>query len=156
MERLTMQYPIVIHKDKASDYGVTVPDLPGCFSAGATMDEAMAMAKEAIELHLEAMIDEGLPIPDPATIEQHQRKRDYRGGTWALVSIEDSRLRINAKRIQITMPERVLDAVDRFAQQHGMSRSGLLTKAASKYIGRGEKVPNVRRGRPSKRRSTKR
>lgn len=33
-------YPIIIHNDKDSDYGVTVPDLPGCFSAGTTPDEA--------------------------------------------------------------------------------------------------------------------
>ena len=35
-----MNYPIVIHKDADSDYGVTVPDLPGCFSAGKTLDES--------------------------------------------------------------------------------------------------------------------
>jgi len=47
-----MNYPIVIHKDKGTDYGVTISDLPGCFSAAATMDEAIAMARKAIELHL--------------------------------------------------------------------------------------------------------
>ena len=36
-----MRYPVVIHKDPESDYGVTVPDLPGCFSAGETLDEAL-------------------------------------------------------------------------------------------------------------------
>ena len=35
-----MRYPIVIHKDPESCYGVTVPDLPGCFSAGNTVEEA--------------------------------------------------------------------------------------------------------------------
>ena len=58
-----MNYPVVLHKDRDSDYGVTVPDLPGCFSAGKTVDEALAMAKEAIELHIEELIDEGLPVP---------------------------------------------------------------------------------------------
>ena len=64
-----MRFPIVIHKEKKSDYGVTVPDLPGCFSAGSTMDEAMAMTREAIELHIEGLIEEGLPVPDPTPIE---------------------------------------------------------------------------------------
>ena len=50
-----MNYPIVLHKDSDSDFGVSVPDLPGCFSAGATIDEAVDMAKEAIELHLIAI-----------------------------------------------------------------------------------------------------
>ena len=68
-----MNYPVVLHKDRDSDYGVTVPDLPGCFSAGKTVDEALAMAKEAIELHLEGLIHEGQPIPRPSGIEQHQQ-----------------------------------------------------------------------------------
>lgn len=129
-----MQYPIVIHKDKGSDYGVTVPDLPGCFSAGSTVDEAMVMAKEAIELYLEHMIEEGKVIPTPGTVEQHKGKRQYRGGTWALVSIDRSSLRLRSKRINVTMPERILDAVDRFAEQEGKTRSGLLAEAVSEYI----------------------
>ncbi len=44
-----MKYSVVIHKDSKSDYGVIVPDLPGCFSAGSTIDEALENAKEAIE-----------------------------------------------------------------------------------------------------------
>jgi len=48
-----MQYPIFIHKDKNSDYGVTIPDIPGCFSAGSTVEEAIKNAHEAIECHLE-------------------------------------------------------------------------------------------------------
>lgn len=36
-----MRYPIIIHKDPESDFGITVPDLPGCFSAGSTMEEAL-------------------------------------------------------------------------------------------------------------------
>lgn len=83
-------FPIVIHKDRDSDYGVTVPGLPGCFSAGSTMDEALAMAREAIELHLEGLLEEGLPIPDPGTIEDHKRDPRCRGGVWAVVTAQAS------------------------------------------------------------------
>ena len=131
-----MQFPVVLHKDKASDYGVTVPDLPGCFSAGSTVDEALAMAKEAVEVYLEQLIEEGKPVPLPGRIEQHQRNSDYRGGTWAFVSADQSSLRVTAKRINITLPERVLDAIDRFAEDNGETRSGLLARAATEYIGR--------------------
>ena len=129
-----MHYPIVIHKDPDSDYGVTVPDLPGCFSAGATVDEALAMAKEAIELHLEGLIEEGEPIPAAGDIETYRRKRDYRGGTWAIVTIDPSGLRLRSKRINVTIPERILDAVDRYASRHGETRSGLLVKAVTRYM----------------------
>ncbi len=131
-----MNYPIVIHKDKDSDYGVTVPDLPGCFSAGGTLDEAIAMAQEAIELHLEGLIEDGQVIPKPGRIEDYKGKREFKGGIWAVVSISPSSLRVEAKRINITMPRRILDAVDRFAEVENETRSGLLTKAATAYIDR--------------------
>jgi predicted RNase H-like HicB family nuclease len=129
-----MNFPIVIHKDKHSDYGVTVPDLPGCFSAGTTMDEALAMAQEAIELHLEGLIEEGQSVPKPASIERHQKNPDYRDGTWAMIKIDPSSLRIHAKRVNVTIPERVLDAVDRAAALENDTRSGLLTRAATTYL----------------------
>ncbi len=131
-----MQFPVVLHKDKASDYGVTVPDLPGCFSAGKSVDEALSMAKEAIEVYLEQLIEDGKTMPLPGRIEQHQRNSDYRGGTWAFVNVDQSSLRVTAKRINITLPERVLDAIDRFAEDSGETRSGLLARAATEYIGR--------------------
>jgi len=132
---ITMRYPIVIHKDKKSDYGVTVPDLPGCFSAGSTMDETLAMAREAIELHIEGLIDEGLPIPDPTPIDRLRRKTDYTGGIWAVVEIDPANLRTRSKRVNITLPERVLESIDRFAASEGETRSGLLMKAVTSYIG---------------------
>ena len=143
-----MQFPVVLHKDKSSDYGVTVPDLPGCFSAGRTVDEALAMAQEAMEVFLEQLIEDGKPVPLPGRIEQHQRNPDYRGGTWAFVSVDQSSLRVTAKRINITIPERVLDAIDRFADASGETRSGLLARAATEYIGRaGDKaLPAAKRG----------
>jgi predicted RNase H-like HicB family nuclease len=60
-ERFAMNYPVVLHKDPQSDAGVVVPDLPGFFSAGRSVDEALAMANEAIELHLEGLIHDGKP-----------------------------------------------------------------------------------------------
>lgn len=148
-----MNYPVVIHKDKHSDYGVSVPDLPGCISAGATVDEALAMVREAIELHLEGLIEDGQPIPEPGTIDDHQHKADYRGGIWAVVSIDPSTLRTRAQRINITVPERVLDAIDRYADEQGQTRSGFLVQAAVAYMGRGKDkaLKPAKRGRPEKR-----
>ena len=73
-----MNYPIVIRKQKRSDYGVTVPDLPGCFSAGKTLDDALAMAREAIELHLEGADrrgDAGSGADDHRGQSEHSRLR---------------------------------------------------------------------------------
>jgi predicted RNase H-like HicB family nuclease len=145
-----INYPIVIHKDRGSDYGVTVPDLPGCFSAGRTMDEALAMAREAIELHMEGLIEQGQAVPRPGTVEDYKDDSEYKGGVWAVVSISPADLRTKAKRINISIPERVLDAVDRFAKAENETRSGLLVKAATAYIRQAPNRPRRRTTRQSK------
>jgi predicted RNase H-like HicB family nuclease len=131
-----MRYPVVIHKDKSSDYGVTVPDLPGCFSAGDTLEDAMTQAVEAIECHLEGLLFDGDAIPEAQSVELHRKNRDFASGTWALVTVDLSKLASKAKRINITLPERVLALVDEQAKREGESRSGLLARAVLDYIGR--------------------
>jgi predicted RNase H-like HicB family nuclease len=129
-----MRYPVVIHKDPESDYGITVPDLPGCFSAGATMDEALQEAVEAIETHLEGLLLDGEPIPSPTSIEDHQSNPDYADGVWALVTVDVTKLSGKTRRINITLPERVLNVMDKYAAEHGGTRSGLIAEAAIEYI----------------------
>ncbi len=129
-----MNFSVVVHKDKNTNYGVTVPDLPGCFSAGDTMDEVLDNVREAILCHIEGLFLEGEGIPTPLPIETHQKNKDFQGGIWAVVGVDLSQLKGKAKRINITMPERVLSQVDSFARQKGETRSGLLLTAAMEYI----------------------
>lgn len=103
-----MRYPVVIHKDPESDYGVTVPDLSGCFSAGETLDEALNEVVEAIECHVEGLLMDSEPIPAPKTIEYHQSNPDYQDGVWAIVTVDLTKLSGKTKRVNITLPERVL------------------------------------------------
>lgn len=44
-------------------YFASIPELPGCLSEGETLDEAMTNIREAMELYLEASVEEGIPIP---------------------------------------------------------------------------------------------
>ena len=57
------QYIALIHKDPDSDYGVSFPDLPGCVTAGADLDDARGMAEEALALHLAGMAEDGEAFP---------------------------------------------------------------------------------------------
>ena len=100
------------------------------------MEEALTNAVEAIECHIEGLLLDGDEIPQTRSIETHIKNRDYAGGTWALVGIDLSRLASKTKRINITMPERVLSLVDEQAKREGESRSGLLARAVIEYIGR--------------------
>lgn len=129
-----MKYSIVIHKDKGSDYSVAIPDLPGCFSAGETIEEAITMAQEAAECHIEGMLMDAEPIPTPMDIEKHRENSDYKDGTWALIEVDISKLSLKSKRINITIPERLLRIVDQYAKKHGSSRSGLLSQAITEYM----------------------
>lgn len=129
-----MNYPVVIHKDKDSDYGVTVPDLPGCFSAGETMEEALESAQEAILCHAEGLMMDGEPVPPPTSIEAHRADDDYRGGVWALVTVDFSKISGKAKRVNITIPERLLTQIDNYAGRKGETRSGLFLSAAMEYM----------------------
>jgi len=135
-----MKYPIVIHKDADSDYGVTFPDLPGCFSAGDSFEQALEMAREAAELHLEGLLEEGAGIPRPAPIEQHMQNPDYQGGVWAMIDVDLSKLSGKARRVNITLPERVLAIIDEAARQSGESRSGYLARVAIEAVGRKDRA----------------
>ena len=129
-----MKYPVVIHKDKNSDYGVTFPDIPGCFSVGTSIEEALTMSQEAAECHIEGMLLDSEPIPVPTSIESHRENPDYKDGLWALVDIDISKLSLKAKRVNITIPERLLNTVDNYARNHGETRSGLLSQAVTEYM----------------------
>jgi len=61
-----MRYAIVIEKAK-SNYAAYVPDLPGCVATGATVEETERSIREAIEIHVEGLRADGLPIPEPSS-----------------------------------------------------------------------------------------
>ena len=129
-----MRYPIVIHKDEGSSYGVTVPDLPGCFSGGDTLDEAFDMAHEAIVGHIETLLMDGQQVPQQHPMAAHQANLDFADGIWALVDVDLAKLSGKTIRVNITMPARVLAIVDEAATRTGDSRSGLLTRAVLQHI----------------------
>ncbi len=129
-----MRYPVVVHKDAESDYGVTVPDIPGCFSAGETLDQALQEVVEAIECHLEGLLLDGEPAPVPRPLDFHQSNPDYAGGVWAVVTIDLGNLSGKTRRVNVTLPERILALMDKYAVEHGETRSGLIAEAALAYI----------------------
>ena len=126
-----MKCPIAIEPgDTVHAFGVTVPDLPGCFSASDALDEAIDNAKEAIELWLETVIDDGVAVPEPHPIGQHQANPEFAGWIWAVVGVDLAQLSDKAERINITLPARVLRRIDAAAKSAGESRSGFIAHHA--------------------------
>eukprot|EP01132_Coremiostelium_polycephalum_P017940 gene17940-21425_t len=108
-----MLYPIAISTgDEDHAWGVEVPDIPGCFSAGDDLDDAMAMAREAIEGHFEILAEDGAPIP---TAQKYLGK---------------------AQKLNITLPGYLLNRIDEYVLHHPeeKSRSGFLASAALKVL----------------------
>ena len=129
-----MRYPVVLHTDDGIRYGVTVPDMPGCFSAGETLDEALVSVAQAMNLHLEGLTEDGCDVPQPCAVATHMRNPDFAGGVWALVEVDTARFDGRAEKINITLPRRVLARVDEHARAHGLTRSGLLAQAAQQAM----------------------
>lgn len=130
-----MRFPVVLHTDDGIHYGVTVPDLPGCFSAGDSIDEALVQVQEAMDLHLESLLEDDtseLPVPQPIAV--HQKDPDYADGIWAMVDFDTSKYEGKAEKINITVPRNVLHRIDVYTAKHGESRSGFLTRAAKQAM----------------------
>jgi predicted RNase H-like HicB family nuclease len=122
------QYIGLIHKDAASDYGVSFPDFPGVVTAGATLDEARAMAEEALAFHIEGLVGDGEAIPEPSRLEDIMTDPENRDGVAILVAVKTSAKR--PVRVNVTLPEDELERIDQYAKAHGQTRSGFLTQAA--------------------------
>lgn len=80
-----MAYPVAIEPGDANTaFGVIVPDLPGCFSAGDTQEEALENSTEAIELHLQGLAEDAAPIPTPSDIATYADEPQFCGLVWAI------------------------------------------------------------------------
>lgn len=121
-------YIALIHKDAESDYGVSFPDLPGCVTAGTDLDDARAMAAEALALHLVGLTEDGEAIPEPSSLEAVMSDPENRDGVAILVQAPAKARKI--VRVNVTFPEDELAAIDAKAEAAGMTRSGFLARAA--------------------------
>ncbi|WP_281549634.1 type II toxin-antitoxin system HicB family antitoxin [Kluyvera cryocrescens] len=128
-----MFYPIAIEAgDEKHAYGVIVPDLPGCFSAGDTLDDAIYSAKEAITGHIELLVELEQDIPAVSTVAELAKDPQYSDYTWALVEIDMTRLLGGSEKINVTLPKSLIDRIDRCVASNPefKSRSGFLAQAA--------------------------
>jgi predicted RNase H-like HicB family nuclease len=70
-------YIALVHKDAGTSYSVSFPDVPGCISAGDTLEEALINAGEALAAHLALMRDDGDTIPAPRSFEELRRDPEF-------------------------------------------------------------------------------
>jgi predicted RNase H-like HicB family nuclease len=132
-----MDYIAYLHKDRKSDFGVSFPDFPGCVTAGKTLDEARRLAAEALNLHIEGMMEDGEAIPEPSTLDKLAGDPAMKRAVAFLVRVDVAE---KAERYNITARRSQMEVIDRMANEAGMTRSAYIVAAAlgaKRVAGRG-------------------
>jgi predicted RNase H-like HicB family nuclease len=110
-------------------YGVTFPDIPGCVSAGDTIAEAMANAREALVMHLEVMAENGVAAPEPRAFEVIETDPNLKIAAIALVEVQVASPPV---RVNISIDAGLLEEIDAVSS----NRSAFLADAARVRLGR--------------------
>lgn len=122
-----MRYPILIEEgSEIAAFGVVVPDLPGCFSAGDTLDEALEAATEAAAAWIDAALDAGAAIPAPSRLAEVRDLPDYKGWSIGVIDLDPALFDDTIERVNITLPKRVLRRLDDLAAARHQSRGAFI------------------------------
>ena len=122
-----MRYPILIEEgSKDAAFGVVVPDLPGCFSAGDTLDEALDAVKEAVAAWVDTALDAGNVVTAASSLEDARRLPGYEGWTIGVVELDPALFDDSIERVNITLPKRVLRRLDDLAANRHQSRGAFI------------------------------
>jgi predicted RNase H-like HicB family nuclease len=125
-------YIALLRKDPDSDFGVDFPDFPGCITAGSTLEETREMATEALEFHIEGMLEANLPIPEPSRLEVVMAAPENAEAIPFPVSVPD-RL-TGAGQIELILRAADLEKLEAFAGKRGTTRQALLTEAVRRLL----------------------
>ncbi len=133
---MTHSLVALIHGEPGS-YGISFPDIPGCVSAGASLDEALANGAEALAFHLEGMVEDGEAIPIPRSLDSIKADPEFtfEFSEPHVVAVVPFDPPTRSVRINVTMEERLVEAIDRAARREGATRSGFLATAARQRLG---------------------
>lgn len=128
-------YPAVFEETSDGGYSVYFPDVAGCISAGENLEEAISMAKEALSLHLSEMINDGESTP---IIDLNNAKEEAEGCLLMMIepnpAIISRRTKEHAVRVNITIPQMLLERADRYAKAANINRSRLIAEALEHQI----------------------
>jgi predicted RNase H-like HicB family nuclease len=128
------RYPAVVHRGRRrNSYGVKFPDFPGCISAGDTAEEAFRLAEEALQLHVDGMVDDGEELPEPSSIEDLYLAF---AGEQVVIGLVPVLVPAPTRRINISIDGNLLEAIDAAARARGQTRSGFLSEGARTILSR--------------------
>lgn len=135
-------YIAVLVPERSGGWAVLFPDLPGCASQGETLDEAIAMASDALAGHLAVARDYGDPIPTPRSVDEIRSDKDWcsqNNVQWSKAMVAPILVRPplgKPERVTISMDSNILREVDAYAERRDLTRSAVLTAGAELLLGR--------------------
>jgi predicted RNase H-like HicB family nuclease len=125
-------YIALLRKDPDSDFGVDFPDFPGCITAGSTLEETRAMAAEALEFHIEGMLEEKLPIPAPSSLEAVMADPENAEAIPFPVTVANRLTGVGQIDLRLAVGD--LEKLDALAETHGTTRQALLAEAVRRLL----------------------
>lgn len=137
-----MRFPVAIHKDEGSVYGVIVPDIAGCHPWGDTIEQAIHNTRGAIESDISTLIECGEEVDLSVTpVEVLVHQPEYAGAVWALVDVDPAKFDTQPERVNISLPRFILRKIGAYAGKHHETRSGFFARVALDTIREEEKTP---------------
>ena len=135
MDKWLKAYPAIFEQAGDGAYSVFFPDVLGCVSGGDTLEEAIDMAKEALSIHLSGMINDNDFCP---TINLEVARIEAAGCILMMIepngAIIDRRTKDRAVRINITLPQFLLESVDSYAKMANINSSRLIAEALQQRL----------------------
>ena len=128
---------IALIQGQPGNFGLTFPDVPGCVTAADSLDDLLRQASEALAFHMEGLVEDRQPMPIAHALEELQANPEF------AIDFAEARLVTlipydppgKAVRVNITLEEHLLQAIDQKAKTEGNSRSGFLAQAARMRLG---------------------
>ena len=130
-----MQVVALVHRENES-YGMSFPDLPGCISAASSLDELLLDGKEALDLHVEMMLQDGEPLPEFRSLDTLRADPEFTEdfATAELVTLLPVDIPGRAVKVTITMEEHLLLRLNKAAERQGYTRSGFIAEAVRRKL----------------------
>ena len=129
-----VNYIAIIDRDDGV-FGAVFPDFPGCVSSGATLDEAIEGAREALALHAQGMEEDGEALPAPSGFEDIRSSGEFDVGNGVIVAAVPLIRRVGkAIRVGLSVDKGILEAIDDEARRRGMTRSAFMVGASVDQI----------------------
>jgi len=122
---------------KGTLYGISFPDFPGVVSSGKTADEAVERGRATLTFHIQGMLEDGEVLPPIRSLDDFRKDRDV---SEAIKSREAFLIQVPVElpgkpvRVNISIDDKLLSAIDQRAEKEGKTRSGWLAEIAKSTL----------------------